>query len=635
MYTNDVSYPSTGQMQFKRWYTGTGTPLDQFQHTYDSFGNVKQQKRTPTLQQANAVTENYNYDGLQRLTQSSRVGVAGALPINTSYSASGNLLKKSENSLDATGAYVYGAYGCGPHGVGGVQKASLTWRTYGCDANGNVVSGNEINAVYDFMNLPRIVSRIGTPLSGSTQFRYDANGQRYEEVTSGGETTRFGPKGYEKVYPGNRLGGVGRIGRQLPLNRHELGPVIVNRTGSLDDVTYVGRDRLGSTVSAIPSINPYKSELRSYDPFGNPREGNFADNGKTPEAGRLLLRPLTARGYTGHEHIDEGRVIHMNGRVYDYALGRFLGPDPIIQFPTNTQSLNPYSYIMNNPFAGTDPSGYTMSIMDRVFAKQRAASDAQNGCMGNNACNDARDSKFLQGDFRSSLSYGGAPAGRSPGNGAELPRLIKRGLALADKIGTDAPKDSVRFGRARMDEDAAKSDGKWVYPRGRSSDMNTYSTVVTNGINGKYDEFKKYVDDSGFPGYFNPSHSIIADLFESASQKFSPNGGDPLAARFAQELSNVDHPMKIIAHSQGTLTAANAASLYGLPQGSSFELRSPAQSYMSARAAIRINGGTLDYRQPWGDVANIYSPTMNPIKWASGFRDVLCGACVHQANGLQ
>ncbi|CAI8164768.1 MAG: Uncharacterised protein [Pseudidiomarina mangrovi] len=64
------------------------------------------------------------------------------------------------------------------------------------------------------------------------------------------------------------------------------------------------------------------------------------------------------RGFTDHEHIDEAQLIHMNGRVYDYNLGRFLSVDPFIQEPGNSQSLNPYSYIMNNPLAGTDPSGY-------------------------------------------------------------------------------------------------------------------------------------------------------------------------------------------------------------------------------------------------------------------------------------
>lgn len=50
--------------------------------------------------------------------------------------------------------------------------------------------------------------------------------------------------------------------------------------------------------------------------------------------------------------------IHMNGRAYDYNLGRFLSVDPFVQAPGNSQSMNPYSYIMNNPLAGTDPTGY-------------------------------------------------------------------------------------------------------------------------------------------------------------------------------------------------------------------------------------------------------------------------------------
>lgn len=48
----------------------------------------------------------------------------------------------------------------------------------------------------------------------------------------------------------------------------------------------------------------------------------------------------------------------MNGRIYDSQLGRMLQADPFIQFPTNTQSYNRYSYVLNNPLAYTDPSGY-------------------------------------------------------------------------------------------------------------------------------------------------------------------------------------------------------------------------------------------------------------------------------------
>ena len=48
----------------------------------------------------------------------------------------------------------------------------------------------------------------------------------------------------------------------------------------------------------------------------------------------------------------------MNGRVYDPYLARFISADPFIQEPTNSQSLNRYSYTWNNPVNGVDPSGY-------------------------------------------------------------------------------------------------------------------------------------------------------------------------------------------------------------------------------------------------------------------------------------
>lgn len=48
----------------------------------------------------------------------------------------------------------------------------------------------------------------------------------------------------------------------------------------------------------------------------------------------------------------------MNGRVYDYNVGRFMGVDPYIQGVGNSQGINPYSYVMNNPLGFTDPSGY-------------------------------------------------------------------------------------------------------------------------------------------------------------------------------------------------------------------------------------------------------------------------------------
>jgi RHS repeat-associated protein len=56
--------------------------------------------------------------------------------------------------------------------------------------------------------------------------------------------------------------------------------------------------------------------------------------------------------------VDNLDLIHMNGRVYDSGLRRFISPDPFIQDPYNLQSINRYAYCWNNPMTNTDPSGY-------------------------------------------------------------------------------------------------------------------------------------------------------------------------------------------------------------------------------------------------------------------------------------
>jgi RHS repeat-associated protein len=102
------------------------------------------------------------------------------------------------------------------------------------------------------------------------------------------------------------------------------------------------------------------AEAHGYDAFGRPRGRDWQPS-PTPGTDKLHASDygaITERGFTGHEHLDDTYLIHMNGRVYDYRLGRFLSVDPIISNPANSQSINPYSYIGNNPLSGVDPTGY-------------------------------------------------------------------------------------------------------------------------------------------------------------------------------------------------------------------------------------------------------------------------------------
>jgi RHS repeat-associated protein len=46
------------------------------------------------------------------------------------------------------------------------------------------------------------------------------------------------------------------------------------------------------------------------------------------------------RGFTGHEHLDDLGLIHMNGRLYDPKLARFVQADPNITLPGELQSYD-------------------------------------------------------------------------------------------------------------------------------------------------------------------------------------------------------------------------------------------------------------------------------------------------------
>ncbi|MFN8695050.1 MAG: RHS repeat-associated core domain-containing protein, partial [Burkholderiales bacterium] len=127
-----------------------------------------------------------------------------------------------------------------------------------------------------------------------------------------------------------------------------------NGSATRSDKTF-HRDHLGSTV-AVTDENG--TEYLGYDAWGKRRNANGQDNNAAQST-------RTDRGYTGHEHIDDIGLIHMNGRLYDPITGRMMSADPIIQAPYLLQNYNRYSYVMNNPLSLTDPSGFSWWTRNR------------------------------------------------------------------------------------------------------------------------------------------------------------------------------------------------------------------------------------------------------------------------------
>ncbi len=125
---------------------------------------------------------------------------------------------------------------------------------------------------------------------------------------------------------------------------------------------YLHRDHLGS-IEAITGETGAVVQRLSFDAHGQRRLADWtAGAPAAPDA-------ETPRGFTGHEHLDSVGLIHMNGRVYDPTLGRFLSADPFVPNPTATQAFNRYSYVGNNPLSYTDPSGFFFKKIKKAFKK--------------------------------------------------------------------------------------------------------------------------------------------------------------------------------------------------------------------------------------------------------------------------
>lgn len=184
-------------------------------------------------------------------------------------------------------------------------------------------------------------------------------------------------------------------------------------------------------------------ERRSYDAFGQPRNGNFSNRAT------LNLDPPQNRGFTGHEHLDQTYLIHMNGRTYDYRLGRFLAVDPFIQFPTNSQSLNPYSYLLNNPLAGTDPTGFVASCSGENAKRRQACGPLALPDLGGGGVSFGGFSDTIS--LRSGLAAQSNGADRSQSaestgrTGDKQPADEKASIATRGNKAADGDKGDVRF----------------------------------------------------------------------------------------------------------------------------------------------------------------------------------------------
>jgi RHS repeat-associated protein len=430
--------------------------------------------------------ESLDYDGLHRLTKSTRtIGTNAPVIVDYSYDENGNITGKSDQ------AAVY-AYSAGqPNRLEETRNSSGTvLASFGYDLNGNLKANGSQTLDYNAFNKPvRIQEGTAGP---ETLFTYGANALRYRQINPAGAT----------VYYIDQLMEIEMAGTEANY-RHYLSDVaILTKTGDLNDpnpgIDYLHRDRLGSIVN-ITDVTGVIEEGRGFDAFGKPRNGDWSD--KVPAT---LNSGITDRGFTEHEHLDTHALIHMNGRGYDYGLGRFLSIDPIVQSPGNSQSWNPYSYIMNNPLSGTDPTGY---------ASTGTGSRIDGGVIGN--CSGCQSSTRLRKMTKTTKREDGTKVVatvQQTGDGADFSATSYRSNGSVSESVTGSVSNGVEAGPSSINSQQ-QTTGSNVSTGGGDSGDNSQTDGPKSFTNFVYDRYGNFVD-------YQDSHgAIVVDMFGLPTQQ--------------------------------------------------------------------------------------------------------------------
>ena len=215
--------------------------------------------------------------------------------------------------------------------------------TYAYDDNGNMVSGTGRTLTWTSFNKPATVvdaatrtafvhgpdrARIRqTRVQGATTTTIKYVAGLFERVSKTGEAT----KSVHYIFAG---------GARIAIRTTDDAP------SPTDSLRYLHQDHLGS-VDTITDAAGRAVERLSYCAFGKRRVA-AGENAWTDPA-LAIAAVNTPRGFTGHEHLDDFQLVHMNGRVYDPALGRFMSADPFVQFAESHPGPQPLRLCRQQP----------------------------------------------------------------------------------------------------------------------------------------------------------------------------------------------------------------------------------------------------------------------------------------------
>ncbi len=322
--TGTSSLPSSVQDLFYEWREN-GTLL-------------KRTDQRGTATSSDDHVEVFTYDAINRLKTSAMA--AHSRTLTNSYDDFGNLTAKTSSKtgdVDVTN-YAY-ATSTEPHKLTSATIDGIS-NTFTYDANGSITrydadSGDDLWVDYDAANRATKITRGNSSTTSSPtardEFWYGPTGQRIVRKESWMDgSLKVGWTAY-------LLGG--KYERADPVydatvnfrQRIQVTDAVVNRrthysAGSTSThLYYTHRDHLGSVV-AMTGATGAKIRKMGFDPYGDRRQADGSADISQFQLDLILedQYEFQGRGFTGHENLNRTGIIHMNGRIYDPELGRFL-----------------------------------------------------------------------------------------------------------------------------------------------------------------------------------------------------------------------------------------------------------------------------------------------------------------------
>jgi RHS repeat-associated protein len=566
---------ANGAMQTR--FTGNSNQIQNLTYQWDKVGNLTERKDA-TL----TMTEDFAYDSLNRMWQ---VKLNNSVSSTISYDTNGNILSKT-----GVGSYDYTTQqsGCSytgltaqPHAVRNAGGA-----VYCYDANGNAIKRAGSTISWTSYNLPSLINQG----ANSAQFFYDANRARYKQISvtaaggnlpAGTETTVYVGALFEKV---TKPSGVIEYKHYIKAGSESVA-IRTLRSNSANDTRYLHKDHLGGIDTVTDEAGSIVLKM-SFDAFGL-RRNPASWSGNPSPSDWSNIAAMTHRGFTGHEMLDNVGLVHMNGRVYDPTIGRFLSADPNIQAPFLSQSLNRYSYVMNNPLSYADPTGYFLggffhSLFRFLNAFSRflilptaghffEAVKAQPGQRQVDQFIVSHKWAYQIGEVAASIAtswgygFGGAVWASYytyVQTGSEWKAAKVGAIVMAANYVLKNLADGIKEGV----NDWANEHGQWYLvsqgagePVPLEGPIGGYKIFVNGMLNDLKLAASNALQQSGESEvelFYNPTHGFIADLTESVLMKVT--GSSSLGNQLAEALANTPGISEIFAHSQGSLVVSNA-----------------------------------------------------------------------------